>query len=217
MNNVRRAMMFALVSLAFGCRSEAPTAIDNAGSSSALAPRKTGTNESPTFLQPAAGSPSLAELTTSFYAVQGQDRRVTMWYHADPGAADSAKLLEFRVRDKARIVRPDGTSLASGDSILITLTVIDPVKLIVDFQPSGLTFTGDDEPANLKMYYTEQNHDLNGDGVVNQKDTAIERTFAIYRRESVNDPWTRLTSDVVLSLDEVEAVIHGFTHYAIAY
>ena len=217
MNNVRRAMLFALVSLVPGCRPDAPTAVGEPGALLVPSARRTDSNGLPDFLHPAAGAPSLAQQTVSFYAVQGQDRRVSMWYHADPGALDSARLLEFRVRDKARITRPDGSVLAAGDSILITLTVVDPVQLIVDFQPAGLRFAGDGEPANLKMWYIEQDHDFNSDGVINNTDSAIERSLAIYRRESVNDPWARLVSDVVVRLDEVEAVIRGFTHYAIAY
>ena len=169
------------------------------------------------FLNSAPDAPPLAQQTLSFDAVQGQDTEVFMWYHRRPERADSSKLLRFRIRDDAQITLPNGTALAPGQSVRITITVVDPQKLILDFQPTGLRFGNDDEPARLNLWYIEQDDDLNDDGVINAADASIERTLAIFRQENAGAPWVRLTSRVVAETDEVEAVLHGFSNYVIAY
>jgi hypothetical protein len=169
------------------------------------------------FLSPTIDAPPLAVQTFSFDAVQGQDKDVIMWYHRRPERADSSKLLRLRIRSRAQITLPNGTALAPGQTVRITITVTDPQRLIVDLQPTGLRFGNDDEPANLTLWYIEQDHDLNDDGVINTTDDTIERTLAIYRRENATAPWLRQTSSVVAETDEVEAVLHGFSNYVIAY
>ena len=195
------SLAFALVTA--GCSSDGPT-------DSTL-------NQDLNFLEPAPGAPALAQQTLTFTAVQGQDTEVFMWYRRRPERADSSKLLRFRIRDEAQITLPNGTALAPGQSVVITITVTDPQRLIVDLQPTGLRFTGDDEPARLTLWYAEQNDDLNDDGVVNAADAAIEPILAIFRRENASAPWMRLTSNVVAESDEVEAVLRGFSNYVIAY
>ena len=56
----------------------------------------------------------------------------------------------------AQIVLPNGTKLAKGDSVLITMHVIDQTTLATDFQPSGLKFNGK-QTAILTMYYGHTN------------------------------------------------------------
>ena len=197
------ALSLAATLLAGGCSSDGPT--------------DTSTNQNLHFLSPAPDAPALGLQTLTFTAVQGQDTEVFMWYRRRPERADSSKLLRLRIRDRARITLPNGTPLLNGQSVVITITVTDPQRLIVDLQPTGLRFTGDDEPANLTLWYVEQDDDLNDDGVVNATDDSIERTLAIYRRETATAPWARLTSNVVVESDEVEAILRGFSNYVIAY
>jgi hypothetical protein len=201
----RSRAFLALVALLLiaGCKSDGPT--DNTLS------------QDINFLAPAADAPALGLQTLTFTAVQGQDTEVFMWYRRRPERADSSKLLRFRIRDRAQIVLPNGTPLAAGQTVQITITVTDPQKLIVDMQPTGLRFTNDDEPAQLNLWYIEQDHDLNDDGVINATDASIEQTLAIFRRENVLSPWVRQTSRVIVETDEVEAILHGFSNYVIAY
>ena len=203
MNRSLVALSLALVLATAGCSSDGPT-------DSTL-------NQDLNFLEPAPGAPALAQQTLTFTAVQGQDTEVFMWYRRRPERTDSSKLLRFRIRDEAQITLPNGTALAPGQSVVITITVTDPQRLIIDLQPTGLRFTGDDEPASLTLWYAEQNDDLNDDGVVNAADAAIEPILAIFRRENATAPWMRLTSNVVAETDEVEAVLRGFSNYVIAY
>ena len=203
MNRSLVALSLALVLCTAGCSDDGPT-------DSTL-------NQNLNFLEPAPDAPALAQQTLTFTAVQGQDTEVFMWYRRRPERADSSKLLRFRIRDRAQIVLPNGTPLAAGQTVQITITVTDPQKLIVDMQPTGLRFTNDDEPAQLNLWYIEQDHDLNDDGVINATDASIEQTLAIFRRENVLSPWVRQTSRVIVETDEVEAILHGFSNYVIAY
>lgn len=177
---------------------------------------RSGTSGDPTFLTASPTAPTIANPVIAFWAKKGVDQTVRMFYHARLGHNDSTTFMLFRVRAKSLVTRPDGTPIANGDSVLITATLIDPVQLKVDFQPSGLRFATSD-PAVLKFNFGETVRDLNGDGVVNALDLAIQRTFRIWRRESLLDPWSPLPSVVVDELNEVDANIGGFTGYAAAY
>ena len=153
---------------------------------------------------------------TSFYAVQGLDRQGELYY-VDPSSGNTArKLLRLRVRAHTQITRPDGTLLAPGDSILITITLIDRLHLIAQFEPAGLRFSGSD-PAVLTMWFGETDHDLNHDGIVNAADATITQTFSIFRQAYTGAPWTRIPSTVTAGVDDVVAAIPGFSNYVIAY
>lgn len=170
----------------------------------------------PHFLTADPAAPTIANPVIAFWAKSGVDQSVRMVYHARPGHNDSTAFLVFRVRAKSLVSDANGTPLAAGDSVLITLTLADPVNLAVDFQPSGLRFSPS-HPASLKVEYGDVMHDYNGDGVIDSTDVAISRTFRIWRRESLFDPWSPLPSVVQTELDEVSADIAGFTGYALAF
>lgn len=168
------------------------------------------------FLQTAADAPPLAELSVSFWAVRGQSREAIIWYHAQAGAPDSAKRARLKVPAKSLVRAPDGTPIAPGDSLLITMTVSDAQHQIVDLEPSGLQFAPG-RPATLTLFYLEADHDFNEDGVINRADSTIERMFQIWGQEKAGDPWRSFTTQLSIRLDEAEADIPGFTRYAVAY
>jgi hypothetical protein len=169
------------------------------------------------FLKPAAGT-SLRTDSVSFWAVKGQDREVAMYYRPNSGSADSVRFLRFRVRNESLLKRPDGTVLAAGDSVKITIRVRDFSKLITDFAPSGLTFSAL-KPAELRLDFKNCDQDFNRDGVVNQTDANIVPTFAIWKQEAAGQPWFKITSAVEVSgnLEEVKADVVSFTAHAIAW
>jgi len=169
-----------------------------------------------TFLQLDPAAPPLAQTSVSFYAVRGQDRQGEIWYRARPGAIDSTRIARFRVRKESLVSDAQGTPLAIGDSVLITMTVVDQARQIVELQPSGLTFSAVD-PARLTLWYLETDHDFNDDGMINGADRAIENTFQIWGQEHPGDPFVSLPSQLGKSGDEVETKIPGFTRYAVAY
>jgi hypothetical protein len=160
------------------------------------------------------GTPTLAKTQVSFYAVQGKSGGVDIWYHAKPGATDSLKFLEFRVGTSSLATRPDGSAIAAGDSVLITLTVTDQTHFIIDFQPSGLKFSATDEPT-LKISFAACGEDLNYDGVVDSRDQAIMESLSFWRQEGPFQPWHKVTSTLSASVKEVNAQLGGFTGYAL--
>jgi hypothetical protein len=162
------------------------------------------------------GTPSLAKTQVSFYAVQGKAGGVDIWYHAKPGAADSLKFLEFRVGAASLATRPDGTAIAAGDSVLITLTVTDQTHFIIDFQPSGLKFSANDQPT-LKISFAACGEDLNYDGVVDSYDQTIMTNLSFWRQESPFQPWSKVSSIVEQNIKQVSAQLGGFTGYALEY
>ena len=165
-----------------------------------------GTTDDPTFLMASPTAPTIANPVIAFWAKKGVDRTVKMYYSSRPGHNDSTTFMLFRLRARSLQARVDGTPMANGDSILITVTLIDPVQLQVDFQPSGLIFSSHD-PAELRFNY----------GETVPLDPSIIRTFRIWRKESLFDPWLPLPSAVLQEANEVEANIGGFTGYAMAY
>lgn len=208
-----RTLLAATLGVCGACQSSptAPTGVGQIGAATTAA--KTA---APAFLSPAPGAPSIANPVVTFYAKRGETREALMFYHASPGTTDSTVFVRFKVGAKALYARPDGSRFAAGDSVLITLTLADPVALIVDFQPAGLRFDPKD-PAELRMSFAETDPDVNGDGAVNQKDTLLTRRFSIWREETATAPWISLRSTLFLSAHEVEAAVDGFTRYAIAY
>jgi hypothetical protein len=190
-------------------------AIAACGSDSVTAPEERPASEL-MLLTVAYTSPLLATTTSSIRAVKGKNAGVDLWYHAQAGQSDSTKFLEFRMGGATLDRRPDGSAIAEGDSVLITLTVVSPTNLIVDFQPSGLKFSTKD-PAKLKMFFAACGDDLDRDGQVTSSDDAIEQQLSIWRQETAASPWIKVSSFVVKNDTEIDAELGGFTGYAIAY
>jgi hypothetical protein len=170
---------------------------------------------SPLMIRAAAGAPSIANPVVSFTATKGVDVEAVMWYRPRPGRTDSTMFVRFRVGKKSLLTRPDGSAIADGESVQITMTLVDPQHLVVDFQPAGLKFSVSD-PADLRMSFLEADEDFNDDGVVNSADLAYEAALSMWRREMDTSPWAKIQSTETLEAHEVEAPITGFTSYAIA-
>lgn len=168
------------------------------------------------FLRLDPTAPPLVTQRDSFYAKVGEDRELRMFFRPRPLENDSTEFLRFRVDAGALSRRPDGSSFAVNDSILVTITITDLSRLILDFQPSGLRFNTQ-RPAQLKIRYENADHDFDEDGDEDDGDLRLEGTFNIWRRENTTQPWFPLGSIRHLEIDEVEADIFGFTNHALAY
>jgi hypothetical protein len=179
-------------------------------------PRLSDGLTSPNFLAADAAGPVIANPVAQFWAKKGEDRTGTIYYHRVSGGRDSIPLFALRVRPKSLLRRPDGSAIAYGDSVLITLTLVDAERLIVDCQPSGLRFDPKD-PARLRMNFEFTDDDVNDDGSVDAADTALTKTFAIWRQETSDAPWYRQLSTLSFGAHEVETDVGGFTSYAIAW
>lgn len=168
------------------------------------------------FLRPAVDAPPLANPFLSFWAKRGVDREAFMYYQSRPGRSDSSVFMKFKVSASSLDRRPDGTAILMGDSVLITIRVADPARLILDFQPSGLRFSAAN-PADLKLDFSESSHDFDGDGDEDADDSRAKMALRIWKQEAPGLPWVRLASVTEFNLEELEADILGFTGYAIAY
>ncbi|HWZ60913.1 MAG TPA: hypothetical protein VNW46_18150 [Gemmatimonadaceae bacterium] len=159
------------------------------------------------FLSPNPGAPSLVTDTVRFYAVAGQDRSASLYYHAVGGQTDSVQFLAFDVPAGALVQQPDGTPIATGDSLLITIAIADPTRLIVGFQPSGLVFHNG-QPAALTLSYANADSGLTATGVSG---------LAMWSQEHAGDKWHKVPSNVNRSALTVTGRIGGFSVYATAY
>jgi len=168
-----------------------------------------------TILRLSPTSPPLLNPETTFYAVRGDDREVRISFQA-PGGGEGEEFLRLRVRDEALLSYPDGTDFAEGDSVLITVRVVDPTRLLFEFEPSGLTFSPE-EPAELKIHYNHADDDLDEDGDVDLEDETLELDLAVWRQEADGDPFLKLGSVLSIDLEEIDAELSGFSRYALAY
>ena len=109
--------------------------------------------------------------------------------------------------------RPDGTVVQKGDSVLITITVVDPKQFNFRFEPSGLQFRAD-KPAELRISYKWADRDFNGDGDEDNDDARFN--FGIWKQETDASDWIRIGTVKDADLEELRADIRGFTRYAIA-
>ena len=203
--HTRRLVIGALLALGVAC-----------SASDTLAPDEVRPTSGLKLLTVTSDAPPLAATTASFWAVRGRNADVELWYRARPGRRDSSKFLEFRIPGNALDRRPDGSTIAQGDSIRITVTVRDPLHLIVDFEPSGLRFRSTD-PARLRMYFAECGDDLDQNGRVDLEDEDIQQKLSIWRQEAIGLPWIKTASVTVKESREVDADLSGFTGYALSY
>ena len=211
MNRTRWAGLALTAMLAIACSTDTPPPSGPGGDPDPVPQAQLN------FLRPDTGA-ALRQDSVSFWAVRGENREVDMYYRPRAGSTDSVRFLRFRVRQESLLRRPDGTPFANGDSVRITIRILDFSKLITQFAPSGLVFS-DLRPAELRLDFGNSDEDYNRDGVVNQTDTNLIPTFAIWKQEAVGQPWFKLTSAVEVSgnLSEVKADVTSFTAHAIAF
>ncbi len=164
------------------------------------------------FIRAAPNAPELETNQVQVWAVKGDGRRVEIRYK-ERGQYDGDRCLEFRIPGDALLRRPDGSKINKGDSVLITIRVVDPKTYTFEFSPAGLKFDPD-KPAELRISYKWADPDLNGDGVVNDRDRLFE--FDIWKQENDNARWIKIGTVDDVDLEELRADIHGFTKYAMA-
>lgn len=168
------------------------------------------------FLRPAPGAPPLANPTVSFYAKVGEERSASIVYRASGDPTDSTEFLHFAVPASGLARRPDGSAFAPGDSVLITITVTDPTRLIARFEPAGLQFSRGN-PAELSISYEHADPDLDGDGDIDEGDSFVEQRLRIWRQANPGAPWHAIPSALFGTIEEIEGGIFGFSSYAVAF
>ena len=211
---VRRSLMVFALALSVARCADQPTAAPRASaspqfltwagatpqfSSTAIRPSRAGTAA---LLTPPL---SLDQYSVSFWAVRGESRSIQINYASSIDSV-THPFLSLTTTDPQFV--PGVGELAMGDSVLVTVSV-DTDKIGVRFEPTGLLFG---EPAQLKIWYNGASGDLNGDGVVDSTDAAIEsQLLGLYYREHDSDPWTQLAA--TQSVDE-KSFAYGLPHFS---
>lgn len=165
------------------------------------------------FIRAAPDAPALETSQVSFWAVKGRDADVEIRYVPLPGQSSGERCLRFRLDDDSLLRRPDGSAIRAGDSVRITIRVVDYDQFHFEFLPAGLRFDPT-SPAELRVSYRFADRDFNGDGVVDSRDEDFD--FGFWRQERAGLPWTRIGSARLHDLEEVRADLNGFTRYALA-
>lgn len=204
---VRIALIVVALALVAGCSSNDTPSPDSPGS---VRPP-----DELTVARLAATAPALEQGSVAFWAVKGRGIEQKLYFLDDQGERGE-EYLSLKLDDESLRSRPDGSIIADGDSVLITITVEDPALLLFDLQPSGLRFNPG-KPAELKIRYAQADDDLNEDGDVDEEDDHIKTILGIWRQEHPGEPFVRLGSAKVEDEEELEAKLMGFSRYAIAY
>jgi hypothetical protein len=161
-----------------------------------------------------AGAPPLEADSISFWAFRGQEAEGRIYFQ-DPVGGRGDEYLRLELEDESLERYPDGTPFALGDSVLITIKVVDPARILFELEPTGLQFSPL-EPAELEIRYAEADDDFDEDGDLDEDDDEIELRLGIWRQERPGDPFVRLGT-LRGDDDNLESDLNGFSRYAIAY
>jgi hypothetical protein len=200
-----RRLLFAFVTLVMA------GACSNSSGPGSPAPRATLN-----FVRQDSTYKPLLSARGAFYAKVGQGRLVRLVYQGTTPTDSGAEFLRFEVPADGLYRKPDGTPFAAGDSILITVTVLDPKQFRFEFQPSGLQFNPSD-PARLKIEYHYADPDYNGDGKVDSTDAQIATILELWRREPPDTLWFQTPAVKSVELSEFDAEVLQFSQYAVAW
>ncbi len=174
-----------------------------------------GSTEGLHILTQAPTAPALETYQVSFWARKDRASTVLVQYQPAAGESDGHPFLWFNVPKDGLRTGGAGVHLGHRDSVLITLT-IDPVNLTVDFEPSGVRFSGK-HPAALAVWYGNANPDLNADGVVDAADAELAEQIAIWGRPAKPAPWMKTMSKTLTGQQWVVGPIRHFSQYAVSW
>lgn len=153
-----------------------------------------GSSVEPRILKQADHMPLLETYTVSFWAVRGETRSATIRYRASAAVGDEDDeargdiFLSLEIPRRALRRYPDGSKIAKGDAVLITITV-DPTRFLLTLQPTGLVFSRK-HPARLFISYAGAVRDFDFDGDVDEVDEFVEaHHLGLWSQEQEGDPW----------------------------
>jgi len=167
------------------------------------------------ILELAESAPPLFNPEVSFWARRGQGTEIGIYFQ-DPEGKRGEKFAELDLDGESLQSYPDGRPFANGDSVLITMRVVDPAKLMVELSPAGLTFNPA-KPAELEFRYQFADDDFNQDGRTDDEDAKIEAILGIWRQATPGAPFVRLGTVSIEELEELDAALLGFSRLIIAY
>lgn len=160
-------------------------------------------------------APALYSDTASQLFTVGQSADVRLYYRGSTGGSGE-ELLRLEVPGDGLFRKPDGSAFLPGDTVRISLRVLDPKKMLFEFQPAGLQFNPND-PARLKIEYLHSDHDYNDDGVVNAADSTIQSQLDVWKNDPPSTLWYKQGAVNFESFEEIDANIVSFSQYAVAW
>lgn len=156
----------------------------------------------------------LERYQASFWAVRGRAEALRIDYVSS--SAQSEPFLQLAVPAGALLQQPDGSPIADGDSVLITLT-IDSSLVSVRFGPSGLVFSPQ-SPLALDVYYGGAEQDLDGDGDVDIDDQLIrEQRLGVWYQELTGTPWVPVPAAHDPELKRFSVSVFHFSGFAVSW
>jgi hypothetical protein len=161
-------------------------------------------------------APPLLATRDSFWAKVQDGREMKLFYQGAQPGDSGEEFLRFEVPGDGLYRKPDGTPFQVGDSILITVTVVDPARFLFDFDPDGLQFSPD-HPARLRVRYLNSDKDFNDDGAEDSSDVRIEGELDLWHRSGPTALWFPLGAVKFEDLDEIDANIRSFSQFAVAW
>lgn len=164
------------------------------------------------FVRAAEDAPPLDSLVVHVWAKAGEGRQAVIRYQKVGGYGGDI-CLEFKIPGDGLWKRPDGSVVQKGDSVLITITVLDPKLFNFRFEPAGLQFR-QDKPAELRVSYKWADRDFNGDGREDDRDARFD--FDFWKQEADGGDWVRIGTVKDANIEELRADIRGFTKFALA-
>ena len=196
-----------------GCRDvAAPPEAPNALAAFASSPTPTDILH---VLHQGATAPALERYQVSFWARTDRASSVSVDYQPAAGQSVGAPFLRFAIPKDGLRTGGAGVHLRHRDSVQITLT-IDPETFEIDFEPSGVRFSGK-HPATLAVWYGNANPDFNGDGIVDAADEALAAQLAIWGRPAKPAPWMKTMSKTLTGQQWVLGAIRHFSQYAVSW
>lgn len=150
----------------------------------------------------------------TFWARRAVSTGVEIRYLAGDGTWQP--YLRLTVPGGALKLRPDGSRIGDGDSVLITMA-LDPMQLVVQLEPTGLVFDPA-SPAQLDVWYAGADPDLDGSGAVDAADVYIEsRALGVWMQARPDSPWSALGSEHWLDRKLFTANLSHFSGYAVSH
>ena len=170
------------------------------------------------FLTLAATAPALCENSVSFWAFRGLGADTALQFPEAGSDCQGSRedFLRLKLDGASLLAYPDGTPFQTGDSVLITMTWVGNDSILFHLEPTGLLFDPS-HPAELKIDYGEAGTDLNGDGNTDMEDDSIEQRLDIWRQPTLADDYEKVGVAKFEDVNEIEALLNGFSRYAIAY
>jgi len=192
----------------------APTALQRAPNLAPAALTDAATGSSLHPLKQAPSAPQLETYQLSFWAFKGKSSSARVQYQTPIGGT-SNNFLQFTIPKTGLVSGANGARLRTGDSLQIALN-IDPTSFLVSFQPSGVQFSTS-TPATLRMWYQNADPDLNGDGVVDDSDTALSLKLGMWTSPDSFDSWARMSYILDPSGKSITANVYHFSGYSVAW